>query len=234
MRRFFILCLVFGALALPVRADPPWRGEGDQSVRLADLPPTADLEAAPGGKRVEVEELERDGTARKLRFTMLDGAGARAPILAYLEVTVRPDGAASRIQIDMMQSFGPAGGGTMSDLCRAAALHPTFRKATELSAFLDFTNDRAFRAALRDFRGTPDEAFRSTVQREGKTRTAVPLARHLEILAGGSYAIARLREEATGGKARYRIVASPRATTFRPPEGAGSAGSCLRHLELVP
>src|SRR4051812_17496293 len=101
--------LVFGVLALPVWADPPWRGQADQSVLLSDFPATVRFDGGTGQRRVEVEELDQRGNTRQVRFTLLDGAGRRAPILAYLEVTVRTQGPSETVTVDMMQSFGAPG-----------------------------------------------------------------------------------------------------------------------------
>lgn len=211
----------------------PWKGGSDERVRLEAFGGLTSFESAPGQRHVEVEELDRRGDTRQLRFIMTDGAGSRAPLLAYLDVTVRTDRAGTAITLDMMQSFGRPGAGTMSDLCRAVAFYPDVQRATKFSALLDLVNDEAFREAYRKSGDGPLTAFRATeTGPDGKPRAAVPLSKHLAILMNRPYAILRLEEVATGRQPRYEITVQPTGSAGGP--STASPVDCAHLTGLVP
>jgi hypothetical protein len=206
----FLLFLAFSALPMAVRADAPWKAEREQVVALRQFPESVRGDAPRSDTlRVRVEELETSADGYQLRFFLEEGHDARGRILAYLDATVRPGRGGPTITLDMMQSFGNAGGGTMSTLCRAVALHADFRAARAVEGLLDYTNDRAIRAAMADSGATAESAFRAVRPgRDRRLHAVVPAAKHLSLLLGGSYELESLTEVPAGGSRRFRFRVS--------------------------
>lgn len=227
MWRFFFLGFACLATAVPAFADSPWQTVRDHTVRLADFPEGVSFDGPRGDRRISVEELDAWSDGHKLRFTLLEGPGNRAPIEAYVDVTVRTGPNGNVITLDMMQSFGTPGGGTMSDLCRAMARHPDIRRAVEVKAVLDMTNDKAFKAALREPGARPETAFLST----RNERTAVPLAKHVRLLFDADYRVESLSEQTDLEVPRYELRATP--LRIVPRVGTSTSDSCIMLLDVA-
>jgi len=238
----FALFVILG----PAQADGPWGTRREQKVPLtafAPLRPFAATDDQVRKRTVSVEEIEKYHDGYQLQFQLLDGTGAKAPILAYVQATVRDKGGQLTVNLDMMQSFGDAGAGTMTDLCQAIAQHPDFRRAGELTALLDFTNDRQMRTAVAGLAPVDrvtakglEAAFRSKeTSGSRKGNTVVPLQKHLEALAGSELQVLAIGEVETGREKRFRIAVRPTNRRILPEQDRSHRrNECDVLLDLIP